>query len=123
MKLLLKRPSTTTGTTASKKRSLLFEHLHSLMATIQIVSPLTVSVSPRVPSPDNTNQDSTFPLPNCDSVLVSNNIIVTIAKTGHEVTPGSEVLELTFSSTQIVKLPNYSTIVKPPRSSTTLTFL
>ena len=93
------------------------------MATIQIVSPTTVSASSLVPSPDNNSQDSTFPLHNCDSVLVSNNIIVTIAKTGHEVTPGSEVLELTFSSTQVVKLPNYSTIVKPPRSSTTLTFL
>ena len=93
------------------------------MATIQVVSPTTISASTRVPSPDNTNQDPAFPIPNCDSVLVSNNIIVTIAKTGHEVTPGFEVLELTFSSTQVVRLPNYSTIVKPPRSSTTLTFL
>ena len=93
------------------------------MATIQVVSPTTISVSPRVPSPDNSNQDSTFPLPNCDSVLVSNNIIVTIAKTGHPVTPESEVLELTFSTTQSIRLPNYSTIIKPPTSSTTLTFL
>ena len=93
------------------------------MATIQVVSPTTISASTRVPSPDNTNQDTAFPIPNCDSVLVSNNIIVTIAKTGHPVTPPTEVLELTFSTTQSIRLPNNSTIIKPPTSFTTLTFL
>ena len=122
MKLLLKRPSMKTGTIASKKRSLLFDHLLSLMATIQIVSPITVSSSDRIPNPDNSNQDSVFPISNCDTILVSNNLIVSAVKINPS-TSQPEALELTFSSTQCVKLPPFYTISKPPTSLTTLTFL
>ena len=122
MKLLLTKPSTTTGTTACKKRSLLFDHLSSLMATIQIVSPITVSSSNSIPNPDNSNQNSVFPLSNCDTILISNNLIVSAIKTDPS-SPQPQALELTFSSTQCVKLPPFYTISKPPTSLTTLTFL